>query len=208
MTTTTPNATVTDALVAARPSLGTDAMTTLHERLVRDADQAALLDVAYRVVDSPFGPLLVAATGAGIARLAFECEGHDAVLADLAGSISPRILRSATRTDVVARQLDEYFTGRRHRFDVPFDLRSTHGFRHEVLMRLADIPYGATQSYATLAQATGHPKAARAVGSACAHNPVPVLLPCHRVVRRDGTIGQYLGGTEAKHALLALEAAH
>ena len=104
-------------------------------------------------------------------------------------------------------QLDEYFAGRRREFDLPIDLQLAHGFRRTVLEHLLDIAYGTTASYASVAAASGSPAAARAVGSACAHNPLPLVVPCHRVVRSDGTIGQYGGGTEAKHALLALEAA-
>ncbi len=179
----------------------------LHEVLVARATDAGLLDVSYRTVDTPVGPLLLAATPAGLVRVAFEREGHDEVLADLAVDVSPRILRAPARLDDVTRQLDEYFTGKRHRFEVSVDLQLAHGFRRTVLDRLRDLAYGTTASYAAIAAASGSPAAVRAVGSACAHNPVPVVVPCHRVVRSDGTIGQYLGGTEAKQLLLDLEAA-
>jgi len=179
----------------------------LRARFIADADTEGLLDVAYRTVDSPFGPLLVAATAHGVVRVAFEREDHDAVLDNLADVVSPRILRSGRRTDDVARQLDEYFAGRRRRFDVDVDLQLVRGFRREVIAHLADIAYGSTASYGAVARAVGNPAAVRAVGSACSHNPVPVVLPCHRVVRSDGGIGQYLGGVEAKAALLAMEAA-
>jgi methylated-DNA-[protein]-cysteine S-methyltransferase len=177
----------------------------LRSRLADRADQKGLLDIAYRTVDSPFGPLLLAACPEGLVRVAFEREDHEAVLAQLAGAISPRILRSAPRTDPVARQLDEYFAGRRRRFDVAVDLRLVRGFRRAVITHLPEIAYGSTESYATVARAAGNPAAVRAVGSACSHNPVPVVVPCHRVIRSDGTLGQYLGGPEAKAALLALE---
>lgn len=179
----------------------------LRARLAADADSADLLDVAYRTVDSPFGPLLIAATSRGVVRVAFEREGHEQVLDDLAGTVSPRILRSGRRTDDVARQLEEYFAGRRRRFDVDVDLQLVHGFRRDVIAHLADIGYGSTASYAAVARAVGNPAAVRAVGSACSHNPVPLVLPCHRVVRSDGSLGQYLGGAETKAALLAMEAA-
>jgi len=179
----------------------------LRSRLIAEADDDGLLDIAYRTVDSPFGPLLVAATAQGVVRVAFEREGHDNVLHDLAGSVSPRILRSGRRTDDAARQLDEYFAGRRRRFDIDVDLQLVHGFRREVIAHLADIGYGSTASYAAVARAVGNPAAVRAVGSACAHNPVPLVLPCHRVVRSDGSLGQYLGGAETKAALLAMESA-
>jgi methylated-DNA-[protein]-cysteine S-methyltransferase len=139
-------------------------------------------------------------------RVAFATEDHEAVLDQLATGISARILRSPRRTDGVARQLDEYFAGRLRHFDVAVDLAMVRGFRRDVISHLAAIDYGTTQSYAALARAAGRPAAVRAVGSACSHNPVPIVLPCHRVVRSDGTIGQYLGGVETKAALLAMEA--
>ncbi|MEO5902155.1 MAG: methylated-DNA--[protein]-cysteine S-methyltransferase [Ilumatobacteraceae bacterium] len=196
-----------NALDTAFPSPPVTELAALRARLAIDADRAGLLDVAYRIVDSPFGALLVAATTVGVARIAFDREDHDAVLASLADAISPRILRSAQRTDAVARELDEYFAGRRRAFDVALDLRLVHGFRHTVIGLLRDIDYGRTASYASVARAAGNPKAVRAVGTACAHNPIPVVIPCHRVVRSDGTIGQYLGGVEVKAALLEMEAA-
>lgn len=177
----------------------------LHARLVAAAGERGLLDVAYRTVDSPIGPLLVAATPEGLVRIAFDCEGHDAVLAALAERVSPRILRAPDRLDAAARQLGEYFAGARRTFDLPLDLRLASPFRRTVVSRLQSIAYGTTASYAAVAAAVGNPAAVRAVGSACATNPVPVVLPCHRVVRSDGSIGQYGGGTAAKQALLALE---
>jgi len=179
----------------------------LHAELARRADRAGLLDVAYRTVDSPIGPLLLAATREGLVRVAFHLEDHDAVLQALATDISPRILRAPPRLDEAARQLGEYFAGSRRAFDLPVDLRLAHGFRREVLDHLLAIPYGRTESYAEVARASGNPKAVRAAGSACSHNPVPVVVPCHRVVRSDGSIGQYLGGTETKVWLLAMESA-
>lgn len=179
----------------------------LHDLLATRAQREGLLDVAYRTVDSPVGSLLLAATSAGLVRVAFDREGHDDVLAQLATDISPRILRAPERLDDVAHQLDEYFTGRRRRFDLAVDLQLVRGFRRTVISRLTAIAYGTTASYAAIAVAAGSPAAVRAVGSACANNPVPLVVPCHRVVRSDGTTGQYLGGVEAKAALLALEAA-
>jgi len=179
----------------------------MHERLVADADRQGLLDVAYHTVDTPVGPLLLAATEQGLVKVAFDRQDHDAVLAGLAAAISPRILRAPARFDPVARQLDEYFTGERHTFDVPLDLRLARGFRRAVLDHLTEIAYGHTESYAQVAAAAGSPKAVRAVGTACALNPLPVVLPCHRVVRSDGSYGQYAGGEEAKRVLLTMEAA-
>jgi len=183
----------------------------LRDRFAERATTAGLVDVGYRTVDSPFGPLLVAATAVGVVRIAFDMEGHDAVLATLAERISPRIIRptgglgAASTLDDAARELTEYFDGRRQRFALPLDLRLTRGFRRSVVEHLPEIGYGRTASYAAIAAAVGHPAAVRAVGSACATNPLPVVIPCHRVVRSDGTIGAYLGGSDAKRALLSME---
>ena len=177
----------------------------MHERLVADAEREGLLDVAYHTVDTPVGPLLLAATEQGLVKVAFDRQDHDAVLAGLAAAISPRILRAPARFDPVARQLDEYFTGERHTFDVPLDLRLARGFRLTVLRHLSEIPYGSTESYGEVAVASGSPRAVRAVGSACATNPLPIVVPCHRVLRSDGSLGGYLGGLQTKERLLALE---
>jgi len=194
-------------LLAPLAATGDAQLAQLHRRLEREAERDGLLDIAYRVVDSPVGPLLLAATGQGLVRVAFGVEDHDAVLATLAQRVSPRILRSPARTDEVARQLEEYFTGRRRAFDVPLDRRLSNGFRRSVQDHLTRIGYGSTESYAQVAAAAGSPRAVRAVGSACATNPLPVVVPCHRVLRSDGSLGGYVGGLEAKHALLALESA-
>jgi len=191
----------------AQPMPRPDALVALRARLAAEAEADGLLDVAYRVVDSPIGPLLVAVTYDGVARVAFENEGHDEVLEELAAAISPRILTAPRRTDPVARQLDEYFAGRRRRFDLELDLRLARGFRRQVLDQLRMVDFGHTVSYGELARAAGNPRAVRAAGSACATNPVPLVVPCHRVVRSDGSIGQYRGGPEAKRTLLALESA-
>jgi methylated-DNA-[protein]-cysteine S-methyltransferase len=179
----------------------------LRDRFAVDAEAAGLLDVAYRTIDSPIGTLLLAATTLGLIRVAFDREGLDAVLGTLAEKVSPRILHAPGRLDGAARELDEYFAGRRHTFDLPLDLSLSKGFRREVLGYLPDIGYGQTASYGAVAAAVGNPKAVRAVGTACARNPLPVIVPCHRVVRSSGQIGSYLGGAEAKKILLELEAA-
>lgn len=183
------------------------ALARLHERLERDADADGVLDVAYRTVDTPVGSLLLAATTVGLIRVAYDIEGHDTVLARIADVVSPRILRAPARLDAVARQIDEYFAKRRTVFEVPVDLRLAEGFRRSVVEHLRDIGYGRRESYAAVAAAIGHPRAVRAVGTACAHNPLPVVIPCHRVVRSDGSTGQYVGGPLAKSTLLDLEAA-
>jgi methylated-DNA-[protein]-cysteine S-methyltransferase len=182
-------------------------MTELSARLAAAAERDGVLDIAYRVVDSPVGVLLIAATDLGLVRVAYASENHDAVLQSLAERISPRILRAPGRLDPVARELDEYFDGRRRSFDVPLDWQLSAGFRRTVLHHLPEIGYGHTASYAAVARLAGNPKAFRAVGTACATNPLPVIVPCHRVVRADGGMGVYLGGAQAKRTLLTLEAA-
>jgi methylated-DNA-[protein]-cysteine S-methyltransferase len=194
-------------LFAALPEVDEQAQRRLHARLAAAADEAGILDVAYRTVDTPVGPLLLAATERGLVRVAYTREDHDRVLDQLATGISPRVLRAPARLEGAAREIEEYFARRRSRFDLPLDFRLSHGFRRTVLSHLTEIGYGRTASYAAVAAAAGNPKAARAVGTACATNPLPVVVPCHRVLRGDGTIGQYVGGTEAKRALLTLEAA-
>ena len=180
----------------------------LHERLAASARDGGLLDVAYRTVDTPIGPLLLAATDDGLVRIAFDGEGFDAVLETLAERVSPRILRAPARLDRAAAELDEYFGGRRRRFDLPLDWRLSQGFRLGVLRRLVDdVGYGQTATYGRLAELAGNARAVRAVGSACATNPLPVVVPCHRVVRTDGGMGGYLGGLDAKRLLLDLERA-
>jgi methylated-DNA-[protein]-cysteine S-methyltransferase len=208
MTAPTPDRALAAELAAV---LGPADPSVLRRRLLADADRAGLIDLAYRRVESPVGDLLVVVSCVGLVRLAFDLEGHDEVLAALAEKISPRILMAPGRTDQVARELDEYFEGARRRFDVPVDLRLASGFRAEVLDHLLDIPYGTTASYGEVARTTSSPRAARAVGTACATNPVPIVVPCHRVVRAGGALGnylgRYLGGSEVKATLLRLEGA-
>ena len=184
------------------------ALARLRGRLAEQADEDGLLDVAYRTMDSPIGPLLLAATPAGLVRVAFERENHDDVLLELSSAISPRVLRSPRRVDDVARQLDEYFTGQRRTFDVPVDLQLSKGFRRAVLTHLLEIPYGERESYTVVARAAGNGKAVRAAGSACATNPIPLVVPCHRVLPSTGKVGNYgLGGPAVKTHLLELEGA-
>jgi methylated-DNA-[protein]-cysteine S-methyltransferase len=196
---------LTRDLVRAFP-VGPGHLRRLHGRLAAAAQGEGLLDVAYRTVDTPIGALLLAATDLGLVRVAYVSEDHDAVLRALGERISPRILHAPARLDTVVRQIEEYFEGGRHSFDVPLDWRLSNGFRQIVLRHLPEIGYGHTASYAMVAQLAGRPRAVRAVGTACATNPLPVVVPCHRVVRSDGGMGGYLGGVEAKRTLLALEA--
>ena len=194
-------------LPGAPPPVTEVELRALRDRLAERADAAGLLDVAYRTIDTPLGTLLLAATPDGLVRVAYASEDHDAVLAALAARISPRILNAPRRLDGAARELEEYFGGTRRTFDLPLDLRLTTGFRRVVLSQLPGIGYGHTASYAAVAAAAGSPRAVRAVGTACATNPLPIIVPCHRVIRSDGSPGRYLGGPAAKQLLLDLEAA-
>jgi methylated-DNA-[protein]-cysteine S-methyltransferase len=192
-------------LFDALPLVDEETNARLHARLVAEAERGGVLDVGYRTIATPVGELLLAGTGRGLVRVAFPGQGHDAVLESLSLTVSPRILRAPRRLDPAARQIDEYFVGRRTAFDLPLDFRLATGFRRAVLAHLPQIPYGGTESYARVAAAAGSAKAVRAVGTACAKNPLPVVVPCHRVVRSDGTMGGYAGGPEAKRTLLTLE---
>ncbi|GAA1283433.1 methylated-DNA--protein-cysteine methyltransferase [Planotetraspora silvatica] len=194
-------------LFAALPTQDAPAMARLHERLVDEAQREGVLDLAYRTMDTPVGRLLLASTVQGLVKVAFAIQDHDAVLRRLADDVSPRILEAPARLDEVSRQLEEYFAGRRTRFDLPLDWRLSKGFRREVLTHLREIGYGRTESYAQVAAAAGSPRAVRAVGTACATNPLPLVVPCHRVVRSDGSAGGYAGGPDAKLTLLAMERA-
>jgi methylated-DNA-[protein]-cysteine S-methyltransferase len=195
------------ALLAPLRAVDPAALPALQKRLAAAAADAGLLDLSYTTLDTPIGKLLLAATDQGLVRVAFDRENHDAVLKQLADKISPRILHSPARLETAARQLDEYFAGHRREFELPLDWRLAKGFRREVLVHLPQIAYGRTESYAQVAAAAGNPRAVRAVGTACGSNPLPVVVPCHRVVRSDGSFGGYLGGAEAKQLLLTLEAA-
>ena len=182
-------------------------LSRLRHRLGLAAEAAGLLDVAYTTIDSPLGPLLLAATPKGLVRVAYDVEDHDRVLDTLSQRLSPRVLRAPRRLEAAARELDEYFSGQRRVFDLPLDLSLSKGFRQLVQRHLPEIGYGQTRTYRQVAELVGNPQAVRAVGTACATNPLPVVVPCHRVLRADGTPGGYVGGPGAKQALLSLEAA-
>jgi methylated-DNA-[protein]-cysteine S-methyltransferase len=183
-----------------------DHLQRLHTRLEKAAQAGDLLDIAYRTMDSAVGPLLLAATPRGLVRVAFANEDRDGVLQVLSQRVSPRMLEAPMRLDPIAREIDEYLTGRRRDFDVALDWSLAQGFRRTVLEHLnADIGYGTTASYAALARLSGSPMAVRAVGTACATNPIPIVVPCHRVIRSDGALGAYRGGPTAKRVLLDLE---
>lgn len=183
-------------------------MQALLERLADRAASEGLLDVGYASVDSPLGPLTIAATPVGVVRVGFASEGEDRVLDELAHRVSPRVLRAPRALDAARRQLEDYFDGRRREFELPLDWRLTAGFRRNVLDAAVRIPYGSTSSYRDVATAAGSPAAVRAAGTALATNPLPVIVPCHRVLRADGTLGGYRGGEDAKRVLLEHELAH
>ena len=169
------------------------------------AAREGLLDVAYAVVDSPLGALTVAATRRGVVRVAYPRRSLDAVLGELAARVSPRILEAPARLDDVRRELDEYFDGRRRRFDLALDWSLSQGFFRSVLQATSRIRYGELRSYREVAERAGRPRAVRAAGNALGANPIPVVVPCHRVVRSGGALGGYTGGLERKEFLLRLE---
>src|SRR5688572_11137039 len=170
------------------------------------AESEGLIDVAYTSVDSPLGPLMVAATPEGLVRVSYtEFRGEDEVLEELSRRVSPRVLEAPARLDGVRRELDEYFDGRRQRFDTPIDWSYLAGFTREVLRATATIGFGEVSSYAGVAEAAGSPRAVRAAGNALGANPMPVIVPCHRVLRTGGKLGGYTGGLERKEFLLRLE---
>jgi len=169
------------------------------------ADREGLLDVAYTTCDSPLGQLLLAATPKGLATIAYPDNDPDEVLEDLAARISPRVLEAPARLDRVRRELDEYFEGRRRSFEVPLDLSRVRGFSRRVLEATARIGFGEQSTYREVATAAGSERAVRAAGNALGANPVPVIVPCHRVLRTGGGLGGYTGGLERKRLLLEVE---
>ncbi|HSD23251.1 MAG TPA: methylated-DNA--[protein]-cysteine S-methyltransferase [Solirubrobacterales bacterium] len=181
--------------------------------LLARAERDGLIDIAYANVDSPFGELLVARTDRGVVRVALPVDRgrqrpRDEVLEELAASVSPRILESPKRLDEERRELEDYFEGRRQAFDVPVDWSLTSpGFRSRALHAVARIPYGKTKTYAEIAKSAGNARASRAAGTACGHNPIPLIVPCHRVVPSSGGVGNYGGGPDMKRALLDFEGA-
>jgi methylated-DNA-[protein]-cysteine S-methyltransferase len=171
------------------------------------AAAAGLLDVAYATLDSPVGKILLATTERGLVRLAYLDDGQeaDSALSDLAARISPRVLDAPRRLDQPRRELDEYFAGRRRRFELPLDWQLTHGFGRRVLQATAQIPYGVVSTYKLVATEAGSPRGFRAAGNALGANPLPIIVPCHRVLHADGGLGGYTGGLERKRRLLAVE---
>jgi methylated-DNA-[protein]-cysteine S-methyltransferase len=171
------------------------------------AAEAGLLDVAYATFDSPAGKLLLAATPGGLVRLAYLDEGgqEDEVLEYLATRVSPRVLASPARLDVPRRELDEYFAGKRHDFDVALDWQLTRGFGRRVLEVTSQIPFGSVSTYKQVATQAGSPRGSRAAGNALGANPIPIIVPCHRVLHTTGGLGGYTGGLERKRLLLEIE---
>jgi methylated-DNA-[protein]-cysteine S-methyltransferase len=177
------------------------------ERFAREAAAEGLSDVTYASIDSPFGPLLVARTDRGLVRLAFPEESADAVLEGVARRLSPRILHAPAQLDPVRRQLDEYFAGRRRSFETDLDWSLIGPFGRRVLSITSAIPYGGVSSYARVAGEAGSPRGSRAAGNALGSNPIPIVIPCHRVLRSGGALGGYGGGLDRKRWLLQLEGA-
>jgi len=175
--------------------------------LVAKAARAGLVDVAYATADSPFGPLLVAVTPAGVVRLAYPDERPDDVLDDLAARVSPRVLEAPRQVDAVRAELDRYFAGRARGFRARVDWSLTAGFGQRVLRATAAIPFGAVSTYREIAAAAGSPKGSRAAGNALGANPIPIIVPCHRVLRTGGGLGGYTGGIDRKERLLRIEGA-
>jgi methylated-DNA-[protein]-cysteine S-methyltransferase len=179
--------------------------TEAEEHFVRRAVDDDLVDVAYAPVDSPLGELVAAVTKRGLVRLAYEDGRGPKVLEDLAARVSPRVVEAPARLDDVRRQLDEYFAGKRHDFDLGIDWTLTHGFTRRVLQSTARIPFGELGTYRSVATGAGSAAAVRAAGNALGHNPMPIVVPCHRIVRTGGALGGYTGGVERKEFLLRLE---
>jgi len=170
------------------------------------AAAAGMLDVAYATTDSPLGPLLLASTDQGLVRVAYlDFADRDEVLQSLADRVSPRMLEAPGRLDEPRRELDDYFDGRRQEFDLPLDRRLMSDFTQRVLSATATIPYGSVSTYGAVAREAGSPRGSRAAGNALGSNPMPIVIPCHRVLHADGGIGGYTGGLERKRTLLELE---
>jgi methylated-DNA-[protein]-cysteine S-methyltransferase len=174
-------------------------------RLAERASAESLLDVAYATADSPFGTLLLARTPKGLVRVGLPNQDADQLLVDLATRVSPRVLEAPAQLDEARRELELYFEGRLTEFDLPLDWQLSRDFRRRVLRAIARIPYGQTRSYTQMASSAGNERAVRAAGTACGTNPIPVVVPCHRVLRSGGALGGYGGGLPMKQALLRLE---
>ncbi|HEY0318237.1 MAG TPA: methylated-DNA--[protein]-cysteine S-methyltransferase [Solirubrobacterales bacterium] len=175
------------------------------QRLAVRASEEGLLDVAYTTTDSPFGTLLLAKTPRGLVRVGLPNQDSDELLEDLSQRVSPRVLEAPLQLDQTRRELDLYFEGRLDSFDLPLDWQLSQGFRLRVLHGIAAIPYGKTRTYTEIARTAGNERAVRAAGTACGSNPIPLVVPCHRVLRSSGALGGYGGGLPMKQGLLQLE---
>jgi len=175
------------------------------ERLADRANDEGLLDVAYTISDSPFGPLLLAATPKGLVKVSLPGHDPEEALEDLAARVSPRLLEAPARLEETRRELDLYFEGKLTEFELPLDWQLSKDFRRRALRAIDRIPYGRTRSYTEIARSAGNERAVRAAGTACGSNPIPIVVPCHRVLRTSGGLGGYGGGLPMKEALLELE---
>jgi methylated-DNA-[protein]-cysteine S-methyltransferase len=190
------------------PPADTGTIATMKSRLIESAGTEGLIDIAFTAVESPIGSLVAAGTHRGLVRLSFDSENPDDVLEELATRISPRILEAPARLDDVRRELDEYFEGRRSHFEIPIDWKLSSGdFARKVLRAARRIPFGSVSTYTDMARRAGSPRAARAAGNALGSNPIPIVVPCHRVVHSGGGLGGYGGGLDKKRFLLTLEGA-
>ena len=183
-------------------------------RFLARAEEEGLLDVAYGSIESPFGDLLAAVTPRGLLRLSYDPSRNDSVLEQISEKVSPRVLEDPARLDEVRRELDEYFEGRRRHFELPLDWSLTKGFVQKILRATARLDYGQLATYKQMAEAAGSPRATRAAGNALGSNPIPIVVPCHRIVRTGGkvggyggSLGPYIGGPGIKERLLELEGA-
>jgi len=200
-------ATVDEILSRARRAPVGEAAARGAARFVKAAEKENLVDVVFARVDSPFGELLIATTPRGVVQLSLHGYDQNATLEELARKVSPRVIESPKRLDPVRKQLDEYFAGKRRSFDVDLDWQLSHGFALRVLKATAGIPYGAVSSYREMAEKAGNVRATRAAGNALGGNAIPIIVPCHRVLRTGGGLGGYGGGLQMKEALLKMEGA-
>jgi methylated-DNA-[protein]-cysteine S-methyltransferase len=194
-----------NALRDAAAALPADPSGELARRFVERAGEEGILDVAYAGIDSPLGELTVAGTRRGLVMVAYRPPQEMATY--LATRLSPRVLEAPARLDEARRELEEYFEGRRHDFDLPLDWSLARGFARRVLRATAAIPYGDVSTYTAVARTAGNERASRAAGNALGANPIPIVVPCHRVLRTGGGLGGYAGGLERKEFLLRHEGA-
>ena len=182
-----------------------DLVTDARERLVARARREGLETVGYRVVDSPLGPLWIAVGPKGVLSIHYGAEPDAGELARIVRTYGPGVLPDPRRADAVARELDQYFAGKRRSFDLPVDLSPLTDFQRRILHATAQVDFGEVSTYAKVARRAGNEKASRAAGQALGGNPIPIVVPCHRILASDGSLGGYAGGLDAKRRLLQLE---